>query len=158
MIELEIAEEAPGWSALGEAEATIRRAIEAALSVAPDAPSSVAVSVLLADDDAIRELNRSWRGKDKATNVLSFPAPAMPGAPGPRHLGDIALAYETVLREAEAEDKTFHDHATHLLVHGTLHLLGYDHELEADAEIMESLEVEALHALGIANPYHDKAA
>ena len=82
----------------------------------------------------MRALNRDWRGKDKPTNVLSFPAPPPPGAPGPRHLGDIVLAYETLAREAAAEGKALADHAAHLVVHGVLHLLGYDHEAEAEAE------------------------
>jgi probable rRNA maturation factor len=82
----------------------------------------------------------------------------VPGLPGLRPLGDIAVAYETVAREAEEERKTFKDHLTHLLVHGLLHLLGYDHELEAEAEIMEGLEVKALASIGIADPYRDMAA
>ena len=85
-------------------------------------------AVLLTDDAAVRDLNRDWRGKDKPTNVLSFPASAPPGAPGRRCLGDIVLAYETMLREADEEGKTFADHFVHLVVHGTLHLLGHDHE------------------------------
>ena len=83
---------------------------------------------MLTDDAQIQELNRTWRGKDKPTNVLSFPAPEQPGSDGPRHLGDIALASETLVREAEEESKELAHHFTHLIVHGVLHLLGYDHE------------------------------
>jgi probable rRNA maturation factor len=113
---------------------------------------------MLTDDAQIQELNRTWRAKDKPTNVLSFPAPEQPGATGPRHLGDIALAYETLVRESEEESKELAHHFAHLIVHGVLHLLGYDHEVEAEAEIMEGLEIKALATLGIADPYRDMAA
>jgi probable rRNA maturation factor len=157
--ELDIIFEEDGWSVLGDPEALTRRAVEAAFAVVSDAPrDEVEISLLLTNDAGVRELNRAWRGKDKPTNVLSFPAPEQPGLPGPRHLGDIALAYETLVRESEDEGKALADHFSHLVVHGVLHLLGYDHELEAQAEIMESLEVRALATLGIANPYRDMAA
>lgn len=155
-LDLDVAVEAGAWSGLGDVEALARRAVEAALAVASDAPRGpVEVSLLLADDAGVRALNAAWRGQDKPTNVLSFPAPEGPGAPGPRHLGDIALAYETLQREASAEGKAAADHAAHLIVHGTLHLLGYDHESAGEAEIMEALEVKALESLGIADPYRD---
>ena len=128
------------------------------VSLSGVSPEDVEITLLLTDDAGIRALNRDFRGRDKPTNVLSFPSPAQPGAPGPRHLGDIALACETLALEANEEGKSLQDHATHLIVHGTLHLLGYDHELEAQAEIMEALEVKALAALGIADPYRDMAA
>jgi probable rRNA maturation factor len=158
VIALDLMIEASDWARLGDTEALARRSVEAALAVAFDASPDVEIGLLLTDDAGVRELNRRWRGKDKPTNVLSFPSPQQPRAPGPRHLGDIAVAYETVLREAEEQGKRVEDHATHLVVHGTLHLLGYDHELEADAEIMENLEVRALARLGIADPYRDMAA
>ena len=108
-----------------------------------------ALTILLADDAALRRLNREFRGKDKPTNVLSFPA-----APNPEgHLGDIAIAYGVTAREAAEGGKSFADHATHLAVHGVLHLLGYDHETEAEAAIMEPLETAILAELGIADPY-----
>lgn len=107
------------------------------------------VSVLLTDDVTIQELNRTWRGKDTPTNVLSFPAKA---GPGPALLGDIAIAYETSAQEAKAEGKPFATHLTHLAVHGFLHLLGYDHEAEAEAEAMEELEIAVLKRLGVPNP------
>lgn len=148
--EVDILIEAEGWSGIENLEAIIRRAVDAAL--AAEGRSGAAISLMLGDDAAIRTLNASFRGKDKATNVLSFPAPAMPGDPEPA-LGDIALAYETCAREAEEEGKALADHLTHLVVHGTLHLLGHDHETEAEAEAMEALEIRVLAGLGIADPY-----
>ena len=158
MITLDIMVEGGDWARLEGAEALAQRAAEAAVAVADEADEDFEVSVMLADDAQIRELNRTWRNKDKPTNVLSFPAPEQPGAEGPRHLGDIALAYETLVRESEEESKALADHFAHLIVHGVLHLLGYDHEIEAEAEIMEALEVKALATLGIADPYRDMAA
>jgi len=153
-IDLDVMAEAGDWDRLGDMEALALKAVEAAFRAASDAPSGeVEISLLLTDDDGIRTLNRDFREKDKPTNVLSFPSAALPGMPGPRHLGDIALAYETLVREAEDEGKRVEDHAVHLVVHGTLHLLGYDHEVTAQAEIMEGLEVKALAMLGIADPY-----
>lgn len=112
------------------------------------------LSLVFTDDAAIRELNNDWRDKDKPTNVLSFPAfPIRPGqAPGPM-LGDIVIARETVVREAEDEQKSFDHHLTHLIVHGFLHLLGYDHETEVEAEEMEQLERKILARLAIPDPY-----
>ena len=146
------------WPPEPALEALARRAFAAALAAASDRPEGpVAVSLLLTDDAGIRALNRRWREQDKSTNVLSFPAPPHP-APGLRFLGDVALGFETVRREAESEGKAFEDHVAHLLVHGALHLIGYDHELEGQAEIMEALEVKALASLGIADPYRGMAA
>ena len=158
MIELDIMTEAGDWAGLENAETLASRAAEAAVAAAGEADEEFEVSLMLTDDARIRELNRTWRGKDKPTNVLSFPAPEQPGAEGPRHLGDIALAYETLVRESEEESKELAHHFAHLIVHGVLHLLGYDHEVEAEAEIMEGLEVKALATLGIADPYRDMAA
>jgi probable rRNA maturation factor len=101
----------------------------------------------LADDEALRELNARWRGKETATNVLSFPAPEGFG------LGDIALAFETVAAEAQAQGKSLAAHASHLIVHGFLHLLGYDHEDEGEAVEMEARERAILATLGVADPY-----
>ncbi|TDR87158.1 rRNA maturation RNase YbeY [Enterovirga rhinocerotis] len=155
MIALEIEAEDPRWDAVPDRDGLLQRAADAALAVLPqDTKTDLAATVLLADDEAVRELNRGWRGQDKPTNVLSFPSPDMPSAPGrPRHLGEIALAYETVAREAEAEGKTTADHAAHLVVHAVLHLFGHDHLEEGEAEAMERLEVQALARLGIADPY-----
>jgi probable rRNA maturation factor len=119
-------------------------------------PALGAVTVMVDDDARIRALNKLWRGFDKPTNVLSFPAPDT--QPGPerrseRPLGDIAISYETAAREAVAEDKSFADHMAHLSVHGFLHLLGYDHESDDDAEEMEGLERDILARIGVADPY-----
>jgi probable rRNA maturation factor len=110
------------------------------------------VSVLIEDDAAIRKLNRRWRGIDKPTNVLSFPAAAA-ASMAPKHLGDIAISYETAIREAEAEARPFPHHLAHLAVHGFLHLLGYDHQSDAAAEEMEVLERKILARLEVPDPY-----
>ena len=136
----------------------LRRAAGAALAQArrdrrSKSKASAAVAVALIDDRAMRKLNRAYRGKDKPTNVLSFPSGE--AADGKRQsLGDIAMALGTVEREAKAQGKTVADHLTHLMVHAVLHLLGYDHESDPEAERMEALERKALAALGIDDPYH----
>lgn len=114
----------------------------------------VELSMVFTDDDAIRTINLKWRGQDKPTNVLSFPAyPLRPGdRPGPM-LGDIVIARQTVEREARALEKPFADHLTHLMVHGFLHLFGYDHEDAQEAEQMEGLEIRILGQLGLSDPY-----
>lgn len=109
------------------------------------------VTVVLANDAEVRELNRDYRAKDKPTNVLSFPDGQTHG--GVTSLGDIILAFETIEREAAEQGKRLTHHAQHLVVHGVLHLLGYDHELEGEAEAMEAREVSILSGLSIANPY-----
>jgi len=149
---IDIMIDAPTWTkALRNARAVCRRAGLAALTaVGPKAP--VEVSVLLTGDGAVRKLNATYRGKDKATNVLSFPAGRPPGET-PRILGDIAVAYGVVAREAKAENKTLSAHLSHLVVHGVLHLLSYDHEDDKDATDMERLETTILARLGIADPY-----
>ncbi len=149
-----VAIDAPDWRAtFPTIEAICRRAILAAL--AGRGPNqSVEISVLLTNDAHMRELNRRYRDRDASTNVLSFPADVTRNCAGePRLLGDIVLAHETVVAEAASQGKSVADHATHLLIHGTLHLLGHDHHTDADAEVMEGLEVSALSALGIGDPY-----
>ncbi|WP_312599104.1 rRNA maturation RNase YbeY [Brevundimonas sp.] len=143
MIEIEV--EADDWSAaLPEVEAVVRRAATAALgTVRGD------VVVLLTDNEAVRDLNARFRHKDRPTNVLSFPAPES-AAP---HLGDIVLAYGVCAEEAVAQKKTLSDHLSHLVVHGVLHLLGRDHEEDAEAEEMETEEREILAGIGVADPY-----
>ena len=129
-------------------------------------PSVFEVSVLACDDARIAVLNDGFRGKPRPTNVLSWPSEERaaaidgemppPPQPGPdTELGDIAIAYETCAREAEEAGKTMRDHTLHLLVHGTLHLLGFDHERDRDATLMEGLETEILGKLGIPDPYRD---
>jgi probable rRNA maturation factor len=116
------------------------------------------VGVVLADDAFVRRLNREHRGKDKATNVLSFPLERASAARGRALLlGDIVLAYRTIRREARAERKRLASHAAHMLVHGTLHLLGYDHERARAARVMEGHEVRILKRLGVADPYRAPA-
>jgi len=162
MLEIDI-ESDEEWDSSTDWSLLVRRAAESALAESAfpqlaQGPRPVEISVRLTGDEEVRALNAQWRGKDKPTNVLSFPAPDQPGAEGPRHLGDIALAYETLVRESEEESKALADHFAHLIVHGILHLLGYDHEDEEEAEDMEALEVKALATLGIADPYRDMAA
>ena len=156
MIALDIEIEAGDWPSITGVEWLARRAAEAALAAAdPELNEDLEATILLTDDESVRELNRLWRGKDKPTNVLSFPADVPSPAGEPRHLGDVALAYETLAREAADEGKTMSDHMTHLVIHGVLHLLGYDHEVDDEAETMERTEVAALRALGIADPYRE---
>lgn len=119
-----------------------------------DAPE---LSLVFTDDASIRAINAEWRNQDKPTNVLSFPAyPVTPGEmPGPM-LGDIVVAHETLKREAAELGKPFEEHLTHLLVHGFLHLFGYDHIQDDEAEKMEGLETRILARLGLSDPYGDR--
>ena len=111
------------------------------------------IGIVFIDDDFMRDLNKQYRGKDRPTNVLSFPL-ARPAAPDvPILLGDVVLALQTIVREAAEAEKSLTAHMQHLIVHGVLHLLGYDHEAESDAKLMELLEIEILDAMGITNPY-----
>jgi probable rRNA maturation factor len=148
------------WQAEPGAEAVIQRAVAAAAEIAAADVGEAELAVMLTDDAGIRTLNLNWRGIDKPTNVLSFPALPPTGASGPddapRMLGDIAIAYETTRKEADDEQKPFDHHLSHLAVHGFLHLIGYDHEKDADAEAMEGLETEILAQLGIPDPYADR--
>ena len=148
------------WQNEADADAVIHRAIAAATDIADADVGDAELAVMLTDDDGIRTLNSNWRGIDKPTNVLSFPAlqPTGPVGPGdaPRMLGDIAIAYQTTRRESDDEQKPFDHHLSHLVVHGFLHLIGYDHENDAEAEIMEDLETKILAQLGIPDPYTDR--
>jgi probable rRNA maturation factor len=158
-IEVDVLVEAAPWASLADAEALVVRAVNAACAGALTEyeidVDGAEIAVKLTDDATIRALNRAWRGKDYATNVLSFPTPEVARAGGDPHLGDIAIAYETLAREAEAEGKPLADHLAHLAVHGTLHLLGYDHEVAEEAEEMEAMERRVLADLAIADPYAD---
>lgn len=148
------------WQNEPGAETAIHRAIEAAAGIVDADVGEAELAIMLTDDAGIRTLNNNWRSIDKPTNVLSFPAAQPPGAtPQPLMLGDIAIAYETTRTEAEAEGKSFQDHLSHLAIHGFLHLLGYDHLDDDEAEEMEGLERDILATLGIADPYltHDQA-
>lgn len=137
------------------APATARRAATAAL-LAAGQKKAAELSILLTTDGAVRKLNALYRHKDKATNVLSFPAlEAGESAPKgvPRPLGDVAIAFGVLAKEAKTEGKTVTAHLSHLVVHGVLHLLGYDHDGDKDAATMERLEKKILKGLGIADPY-----
>ena len=140
--DIEVEVEDPAWNAVPEVEALVRRA---ALAARPDG----GVVVLLTDDASVAELNQQFRHKAGPTNVLSFPAPENPE----NLLGDIALAYGVCAREAAEQGKTLADHLSHLTVHGVLHLAGYDHQTDDEAEAMEELERRVLAALGISDPY-----
>ncbi len=151
--EIEIEVEDPAWNAVPDVEAVVRRAALAALQCLlrgeATGEEDLTVTVLLTDDDSVAELNQSFRHKAGPTNVLSFPAPKNPE----NLLGDIALAYGVCAREAAEQGKTLSDHLSHLTVHGVLHLAGYDHQTDDEAETMEDLERRILAALGIPDPY-----
>ena len=141
------------WTEPGMVKALLRRAIkEAAATVSTNAAE---LAIVLTNDSAIRALNRDWRGTDAATNVLSFPSRHI-GGKSPL-IGDIVLAYETVVREARDEGKPFAHHVAHLTVHGFLHLCGYDHQRSKDADEMEELERKILRQLAIPDPYRTPA-
>jgi len=173
---IDVTLDAPQWNAalegasLGNAGpadvATVARAAALATWRAADGPDRAEISIVLGDDALLRRLNGAYRGQDRPTNVLSFPNDSNRGdsnrgdsngdggAPdAPRLLGDVVLAFETVAREARAQDKTLADHLSHLCVHGVLHLLGYDHQDAAEAGAMEALEVAVLAGLGVGDPY-----
>jgi probable rRNA maturation factor len=169
-VRLEIVIRSALWRKQRTAQSVVRKAVLAAANAASTAPAELAI--VLSHDSAIKALNRDWRGKDTATNVLSFPAaPAGPPAKARRsakktsqktsdksrppipYIGDIVIAYQTTAREAVAEGKPFRHHLAHLAVHGFLHLLGYDHENDRDAEKMERLERRILRRLAVPDPY-----
>lgn len=162
-LDIQISVEAEGWPSEDELQALCERVLGAAASYLatetrqpfPKMPPEV--SLVFTDDASIHEINAEWREQDKPTNVLSFPAyPLVPGKlPGPM-LGDIVIARETVEREAVALEKSFDDHLTHLLVHGFLHLFGYDHIDATEADIMEANETGILAGLGLSDPYADQ--
>jgi probable rRNA maturation factor len=155
--EVDVLIESTQWEVLPAAEAIIRAAIAGAAKARPVQINGAEVSVLLCDDAAIASLNARWRGHEGPTNVLSFPTPHGErnpcGADRPTPLGDIAIAYETVAREAADRGKPLPDHLAHLAIHGFLHLLGYDHQIEDEAERMERLERDILAEIGILDPY-----
>lgn len=140
----------PRWESLGDLDALAAHVLGFA-SARMKAGGEVAV--LLTDDSEMQALNRQWRGKDKPTDVLSFPSdqPEIPGQP--QYLGDIAVGYDTALRDAGTMNRSFEGHVSHLLVHGFLHLLGYDHIETEDAKVMEPLEADILAGLGWPDPY-----
>ena len=147
------------WKEPAKAKAVVRRAVGQAAAATRSTPRAE-LAIVLTDDSAIRALNRDWRGIDKATNVLSFPARnAGPRRDDPQpHLGDIVLAFETIEREAKSEHKPLTHHLAHLAVHGFLHLVGYDHERDKDAREMEQAERDILRQLKIPDPYRGQPA
>ena len=150
--------EDPNWRVHRGLQARLKHAAQAARRAARLKGD---FCILLADNKTLRRLNRDFRGKDKATNVLSFPGTPIDGrtagrlasAAAPGYAGDIAIAHGVTKAEAKAAGKTFADHATHLVVHGVLHLAGHDHERPKDAKVMEPLEVKILARLGVSDPY-----
>lgn len=155
-VAIDVAVACDAWpAACPEAPQLVEIAARAALA---GAHGRLAIDIVLADDAELARLNRTWRGNDAPTNVLAFPlgepVPVPPEAASVL-LGDIALAFETIAREAVEQEKPLADHLRHLVVHGVLHLLGFDHQNEAEAAAMEAREVEILRALGVPDPYRD---
>lgn len=174
MPHVDVLVESDRWSAaLPDVESLVHRAAQAVLSAAPDLPGNAELSVLLSDDANIRRLNRDYRDSDSATNVLAFsnddPANGRVGGrvggpvsgamadPRPTLLGDVVIAFETTAREAADQKKPLSHHVSHLLVHGVLHLLGYDHDEATAASGMEDLERAILAGLGIPDPYGERS-
>jgi probable rRNA maturation factor len=165
-VHVEFANEQWQTSDIPDAAAMITRAVEAAMQAGASGgvPSrQLEIGVRLTDDRGIQDLNRDWRGQDKPTNVLAFAleddAAGLTGAEASvLPLGDIVVAFETCAREAQDDGKTMTHHLCHLVVHGTLHLLGYDHDKADDAEIMEAAEREILAGLGVPDPYANSVA
>lgn len=155
-LKIDVLVDSDRWEDPAKARAIVRRAIgQAAAAVST---TGTEIAIVLTDDSAIRQLNRLWRGIDAPTNVLSFPSKAAKTegrTDESPHLGDIVLAYETIAREAAAEHTPFAHHLAHLAVHGFLHLVGYDHEKDGDAETMEQTERKILRRLHIPDPYHE---
>lgn len=164
VVEVEILRHGEAWTGSGVGDAMVELAAHAALAAAaPAGDTHYELTIVLTDDAEVRDLNRTWRNKDEPTNVLSFPAGEFPaGADGLSAaainngcvpLGDIVIAFETTAREAAEKNLPLTDHLSHLVVHGALHLLGFDHLNDADAEQMEDLERQALASLGVSDPY-----
>lgn len=147
MISFDLIVEDDSWNALGDLDVLCHKAFDAACAIAPVDEGNLAL--LLTGDDTLHQLNREFRGKDKPTDVLSFPSLPMDRP----FLGDIAVALGVSANDAEIQGKKLADHLVHLLIHGYLHLLGFDHETDEEASEMEALEIKALATLGIANPY-----
>jgi probable rRNA maturation factor len=152
-VRIDLSVEAGEWPEEAELGRIVAHVVEATLSELRLEPEECELSVLFTDDAHIADLNARWRGKDKPTNVLSFPAATVAGAAVPPVLGDIVLASETIAAEAAMDEKPFDHHLTHLIVHGLLHLFGHDHEEEDAAEAMEALERRVLLRLAIPDPY-----
>jgi len=152
-VKLDISVPSPLWRGLPRARGLARETIAACVAASAMAAREGAVSLCLADDARLRALNLRWRGMDAPTNVLSFPSAALDRSGEAPTLGDIALAYETLAREAEELDVPLADHYRRLVAHGFLHLIGYDHQTDEEAERMEAVETRILARLGVADPY-----
>ena len=158
-VTVDLSVESPLWSAVRDLPGLAGRAIAtASAETGAELPPQCEVSCLFCDDDTIRALNAQWRGMDKPTNVLSFPARRTKTPDASVLLGDIALAYETIEREAASDGQPLAAHVAHLLVHGFLHLLGCDHEDSAEADVMEALESRIMVRLGCADPHAERPA
>jgi len=159
-VDVDISISCASWpEALRAVEELCRKSVWAALRTSAKHLPQAEVSIVLADNDFIQGLNKQYRQIDRPTNVLAFPGDDVLSdadhAAAPVMLGDIVVAYETTASEAHNENKSLADHLSHLVVHGTLHLLGYDHEDDGDALTMETLEIEVLATLGVQNPYDE---
>ncbi len=158
-VEVDVALQAPLWENLANIEKVVRESAVNTLqnAILPKAAigRELEVSLVLANDDLIQILNSEYRQKDKPTNVLTFATldSEEPATDGALNLGDVILSYETIVREAQEQGKFITDHVRHLVVHGVLHLLGYDHEEEDEATDMETLEIRILETMGVQNPY-----
>lgn len=160
LLAIDVAVDDPRWYEIDDdPEAVVRRAVAAAVGRAGLADRRAEISIVLADDVRVQRLNRDFRNQDRPTNVLSFPmdqggGPWDPAAPV--MLGDVVLAFNTVAREAREQSKSPLEHTLHLVVHGVLHLIGYDHGTQAEARKMERLERKVLADLGVADPYLER--
>ena len=148
---IDIQVQSPLWQAEPAAEQTVRAAIAAAAATLSTADGEVAI--LLTGDEAIRALNRQWRGIDKPTNVLSFPAATTKASVRLPLFGDIVIAYETLKRECDDENRIFTHHLAHIAIHGFLHLIGYGHEVDAEADEMEGLESKIMMRMNLPDPW-----
>ncbi len=157
MIALDVSVDDDAWTAL-DVDALAERCAKTLIATAPAGLRPGEIAILFTNNDAVRELNATWRGKDRPTNVLSFPAVDELALPPdiPQPLGDVVLAFGVCAAEAAEKGVSIQDHASHLVIHGFLHLIGYDHQGEDEAEVMEDLERRLLLDLGIADPYTDR--
>jgi probable rRNA maturation factor len=156
-IHCDVVRESRAWDGSVPGDRLIRQAIATAVETAGLVHARDAeLCVLLSNDERVRRLNAAWRGQDRPTNVLSFPAVARDRIAAAELLGDVVLAYETVEREARETGRSFQHHFVHLLVHGVLHVFGYDHGNDEEADGMERMETAILARLGVRDPYADQ--
>ena len=157
--ELDLRVDDPQWMVINEVEGLIMRSFSAGLECAGESPFDVGATIILSDDHAVQQLNQQWRDQDKPTNILSFPAPQHEKTEaGRRYLGDMILAYGVVARQAVDQGKALETHLCHLVIHGALHLLGFDHQDDGKAHEMEELEKTAMAALKLPDPYLPETA